>query len=44
MKKGKKKPYLSPKIRSEKVFERRSLACNKSSPNSFPCLQNFKQS
>jgi hypothetical protein len=42
--KKKKKPYKRPAVRTEKVYERKSLACGKSSPNSFACLANLKTS
>ena len=42
--KKKKKAYKKPTVRTEKVFERKSLACGKSNPTSFVCLANIKQS
>ena len=42
--KKKKKPYKRPTVRTEKVYERKSLACGKASPSSFVCLANLKQS
>ena len=42
--KKKKKPYKRPTLRTEKVYERKSLACGKSNPISFACLANLKQS
>jgi len=42
--KKKKKPYKPPTVRSEKVFERKSLACGKSSSMSIACLANIKLS
>jgi hypothetical protein len=42
--KKKKKPYKKPTLRTEKVFERKSLACGKASPSSSACLLNIKQS
>jgi hypothetical protein len=42
--KKKKKPYKRPTLRTEKVYERKSLACGKNNPNSFACLANLKQS
>ena len=44
----KKRPYKSPTIRSEKVFERRAMACVKVHPPvpliPPPCRGSFKQS
>jgi hypothetical protein len=40
----KKKPYKPPVIRTDKVYERKSLACGKSSPMSFACIANPKLS
>jgi len=42
--KKKKKPYQRPTVRTEKVYERKSLACGKSTPSRFACLANLKQS
>jgi hypothetical protein len=42
--KKKKRPYKRPSVRTEKVFERKSLACGKSSSMVFACLANPKQS
>ena len=42
--KKKKKPYKRPTVRTEKVYERKSLACGKNSATSFSCLANLKQS
>jgi hypothetical protein len=42
--KKKKRPYKRPSVRTEKVYERKSLACGKSSPMTFVCLANPKQS
>jgi hypothetical protein len=42
--KKKKRPYKRPSVRTEKVYERKSLACGKSSPMNFACLANPKQS
>ena len=42
--KKKKRPYKRPAVRTEKVYERKSLACGKSSPMTFACLANPKQS
>ena len=42
--KKKKRPYKRPAVRTEKVYERKSLACGKNSPMSFACLANPKQS
>lgn len=43
-KKKPRKPYKKPQVKTEKVFERKSLACGKSSPMSFACLANPKLS
>jgi hypothetical protein len=40
----KKRPYKPPKIRSEKVYERKALACGKSSPRSVSCNANPQSS
>lgn len=40
----KKRPYKRPEIRTEKVFERKSLACGKASPKSAACIANPKSS
>ena len=42
--KKKKRPYKKPTLRTEKVFERKSLACGKSSNMSAACLLNIKSS
>lgn len=42
--KKKKRPYRRPTVRTEKVFERKSLACGKSSPMSVACIANPKLS
>ncbi|HLY11609.1 MAG TPA: hypothetical protein VKW04_20070 [Planctomycetota bacterium] len=42
--KKKKRPYQKPTLRTEKVFERKSLACGKASPASRACILNLKQS
>jgi len=42
--KKKKRPYQKPSLRTEKVYERKSLACGKSSPMSAVCIVNIKQS
>ena len=42
--KKKKKPYRKPSLRTEKVYERKSLACGKSSAASQACILNIKQS
>lgn len=42
--KKKKKPYKKPVVRTEKVYERKSLACGKSSSMSTACILNVKQS
>lgn len=42
--KKKKRPYKRPTIRTEKVFERKSLACGKASNMSTACLLNIKSS
>jgi hypothetical protein len=44
MSKRKRRPYKKPTIRTEKVFERKSLACGKSKPTSFSCIANPKVS
>jgi len=41
--KKKKRPYKRPTVRTEKVYERKSLACGKANMN-FVCLANPKQS
>ena len=40
--KKKKRPYKRPGVRTEKVYERKSLACGKSSTMTFACLANPK--
>jgi hypothetical protein len=40
----KKRPYKRPTVRTEKVYERKSLACGKSSSVTLSCKINFKQS
>jgi hypothetical protein len=42
--KKKKKAYKKPTVRTEKVYERKSLACGKATTTSFVCLANLKQS
>ena len=42
--KKKKRPYRRPSVRTEKVFERKSLACGKSSSMTFACIANPKAS
>jgi hypothetical protein len=42
--KKKKRPYKRPVVKTEKVYERKSLACGKSSPMTFACIANPKQS
>ena len=42
--KKKKRPYKAPTVRTEKVYERKSLACGKSSTMTFACIANIKQS
>lgn len=42
--KKKKRPYRRPTVRTEKVYERKSLACGKSTPMTFACIANPKQS
>jgi hypothetical protein len=42
--KKKKRPYRKPEVRTEKVYERKSLACGKSSAMSAVCIVNLKQS
>ena len=42
--KKKKKPYKKPIVRTEKVYERKSLACGKSTSMSTACILNIKQS
>ena len=42
--KKKKRPYKRPRVRTEKVYERKSLACGKSNAGSVACLANLKQS
>lgn len=48
MKAKKKRPYHPPSVSSEKVFERRALACQKVKPPvpiaPPPCHGNYKQS
>ena len=40
----KKRPYKAPSMRSEKVYERKALACGKSSPMTLACISNPKLS
>jgi hypothetical protein len=40
--KKKKRPYKRPGVRTEKVYERKSLACGKSSAMTLACLANPK--
>lgn len=40
----KKRPYKPPSIRSEKVYERKALACGKANPMTLACITNPKQS
>lgn len=42
--KKKRKPYKRPTVKSDKVYERKSLACGKSSPMAIACIANPKQS
>jgi hypothetical protein len=42
--KKKKRPYKKPTLRTEKVFERKSLACGKSGVGSPACRLNIKSS
>ncbi len=42
--KKKKRPYKPPTIRTEKVYERRSLACGKANPMAFACFSNPRNS
>lgn len=42
--KKRKRPYKKPALRTEKVYERKSLACGKSAPASQACILNIKQS
>lgn len=42
--KKKKRPYKKPVLRTEKVYERKSLACGKASNMSTACILNFKSS
>jgi hypothetical protein len=42
--KKKKKPYQRPVVRTEKVYERKSLACGKNTPSKVACLANLKNS
>ena len=43
MKKNK-RPYRKPVLRTEKVYERKSLACGKNAPMANLCLHNLKVS
>ena len=40
----KKRPYKPPTLRTEKVFERKALACGKANPKTFACISNPKAS
>ena len=40
----KKRPYKPPTMRSEKIYERKSLACGKASGMTFACMSNPKLS
>ena len=40
----KKRPYKPPTVRSEKIYERKSLACGKASGMTFACMSNPKLS
>jgi hypothetical protein len=42
-KKGR-RPYKSPVVRTEKVYERKGLACAKNDGSISACLSNFKLS
>lgn len=42
--KKKKRPYKRPVVRTEKVYERKSLACGKASTMTFACIANPKTS
>ena len=42
--KKKRRPYRRPTVRSEKIYERKSLACGKSSSMSLSCIANPKLS
>ncbi len=42
--KKKRKAYKKPTVRTEKVYERKSLACGKATATTFICLSNLKQS
>ncbi len=46
MPKRERKPYHPPTIRTERVYERRSLACGKTTPpkQMKACISNFKLS
>jgi hypothetical protein len=44
MAKKARRPYRKPTVKSEKVFERKSLACGKASPMSIACISNPKMS
>jgi len=43
MKKNK-RPYRKPVVRTEKVYERKSLACGKNAPMAFRCIRTLKVS
>jgi hypothetical protein len=42
--KKKRRPYKRPSIRTEKVYERKSLACGKAAPRTPVCIANMKNS
>jgi hypothetical protein len=39
-----KKKYQTPRLRTEKIFERNALACGKTDPQTSPCLISLKLS
>ncbi len=39
-----KKPYVKPEVRSERVFETMALSCGKISPTQLQCQFNVKNS
>jgi len=40
----KKRPYRPPTLKTEKLFERRSLACGKANRNTSACIANLRNS
>jgi hypothetical protein len=42
--KKKKRPYKKPQVRTEQVYERKSLACGKNAPMANVCIHQLKVS